>query len=286
MRDTERRSRELWVIGDIHGAYGKLRAMLLRSGLIDFDGSWAAGDAHLVFLGDYLDRGPKGVEVVRLIRRLEAQAVAHGGQVTALLGNHEVMFMAALLFRRSDPEDALGFREYWQSNGGQQRDVSMLDPGDLAWLEARPAMVLSGGWLLIHADSAMYLRMGSSVQAVNDHIHALLLGRDADAWGLFINAFADRFAFALGEGEKMARRMLRTFGGDHLAHGHTPVYILLDEHLHGPTLGAGAPIPYAEKLCVAMDSGMAYRDDAGFIARLDEGGIAEVISNPGTGQLY
>mgnify|MGYP003349132290 CR=1 FL=1 len=40
----------------------KLRAMLLRAGLIDFDGSWTAGDTHLVFLGDYVDRGPNGLE--------------------------------------------------------------------------------------------------------------------------------------------------------------------------------------------------------------------------------
>ncbi|MFK7600998.1 metallophosphoesterase [Deinococcus sp. SM5_A1] len=278
--------RELWVVGDVHGAYGKLRAMLLRAGLIDFDGGWTAGDAHLVFLGDYVDRGPKGIEVIRLIRSLEVQAAEFGGAVTALLGNHEVMFMAALLFRHSDPKDALGFHEYWQNNGGQERDLTLLDPGDLAWLKARPAVVRTDSWLLVHADSPMYLRLGESVGAVNDHVHALLLGRDADAWGAFLNAFADRFAFALGGGEKAARRMLKTFGGEHLAHGHTPVYVLIDEYLHGPTLGAGAPIPYAERLCVAMDSGMAYRDDAGFIARLDDGGIAEVISNPGGNQPY
>ncbi len=274
------------MVGDIHGAYSKLRAMLLRAGLIDFDGGWTAGDAHLVFLGDYMDRGPRGVEVIRLIRSLEVQAREHGGEVTALLGNHEVMFLAAILFRRSDPTDELGFREYWQSNGGQDRDLTLLDPGDLAWLEARPAMALVDSWLMVHADSTMYLRLGTTSEAVNSHIRNLLLGRDADAWGSFLNSFADRFAFALGGGEKAARRMLTAFGGHRLVHGHTPVYVLLDEYLHGPTLGAGAPIPYAERLCVAMDSGMAYRDEAGFIARLDDVGIAEVISNPGSGPAY
>ncbi|GGL69488.1 hypothetical protein GCM10010840_04470 [Deinococcus aerolatus] len=282
----ERRLRELWVIGDIHGSYGKLRSMLLRAGLIDFDGGWTAGDAQLVFLGDYVDRGPRGVEVIRLIRSLEVQATEVGGQVTALLGNHEVMFLATLMFRHTDPADTLGFRDYWLSNGGQDRDLALLDPGDLAWLEARPALALIGSWLMVHADSPMYLRLGETLEAVNAHVHTLMQGRDANAWGTFLNAFADRFAFALNNGEKVARRMLATFGGERLAHGHTPVYVLLDEYLHGPTLGAGAPIPYAGRLCVAMDSGMAYRDEAGFIARLDDGGIAEVISNPGSGPAY
>ncbi|UBV43508.1 metallophosphoesterase [Deinococcus taeanensis] len=278
--------RPLWVVGDIHGAYTKLRAMLLRAGLIDFDGAWTGGDAHLVFLGDYVDRGAQGLEVIRLVRQLEGQAHAAGGQVTALLGNHEVMFMAALVFQRQDPQDRLGFREYWLENGGQIRDADLLEPGDLGWLAARPAMVQVDGWLLIHADSQMYVRLGTSVDEVNSEVTRILSAPDADEWGLFLNWFTERYAFVLGEGERKARRTLEVFGGERIAHGHTPVYVLLDEHLHGPTLGAGAPIPYANRLCLALDSGMAYRDDAGFIARLDRQGLAEVVSFPSGGALY
>ena len=277
---------DLWVIGDVHGALDKLRAMLLRAGLIDFSGDWAARDAHLVFLGDYMDRGPDGVGVVRFVRKLEGQSAAAGGRVTALLGNHEVMLLAATRFRRTDPQDQLGFREYWLNNGGQERDAELLDPGDYGWLTERPALALAGNWLLMHADSRLYLRLGDTLDAVNAHVAALLASNDEDAWGEFTNAFADRFGFALPGGERLAAKMLDAFGGQRIVHGHTPVYVLLDEHLHGPTLGAGAPIPYAERLCVAMDSGMAYREDAGFIARLDDRGIAEVIRNPGSGTLF
>ena len=113
----------------------------------------------------------------------------------------------------------------------------------------------------------------------------MLFRSDADEWGLFLNWFTERLAFALAQGEAKARRTLQTFGGQRIVHGHTPVYVLLDETLHGPTLGAGAPVPYANRLCVAMDSGMAYREDAGFIARLNQHGIAEVVAFPG-GALY
>ena len=278
--------RPLWVIGDIHGAYDKLRAILLRAGLIDFDGSWTAGDAHVVFLGDYVDRGPNGVGVIRLIRSLEVQAQEVGGQVTALLGNHEVMFLAALVFRHSDPQDRYGYREYWLENGGQVRDADLLEPSDLAWLSERPAMAASHDWLLVHADSLMYLKLGSSVEGVNAAVLELMTNPDPDDWGAFLNTFTDRFAFVLGAGDEKARQMLSTFGGQRVAHGHTPVYVLLDEHLHGPTVGAGAPIPYAGRLCVAMDSGMAYREDAGFIARLNRHGIAEVVTFPSGGDFY
>ncbi|WP_119673033.1 metallophosphoesterase [Deinococcus sp. RM] len=273
--------RPLWVVGDIHGAYDKVRATLLRAGLIDFDGSWTAGDTHLVFLGDYLDRGSNGLEVIRLIRSLEVQAPEVGGQVTALLGNHEVMFLASLVFRHLDPHDRMGFREYWLENGGQPRDADLLEPSDLAWLSRRPAMAASHGCLLVHADSLMYLRLGGSVDEVNAEVGRLLAQPDPDEWGLFLNWFTERMAFALNGGEGKARRVLDTFGGERIVHGHTPVYVLLDEVLHGPTLGPGAPIPYANRLCVAMDSGMAYREDAGFIARLNAQGVAEVVAFPG-----
>lgn len=278
--------RELWVIGDIHGALDKLRAMLLRAGLIDFDGSWMASDAHLVFLGDYLDRGPSGVDVIRLIRSLEVQAQEVGGQVTALLGNHEVMFLAAWRFRRNDPTDQLGFQEYWTSNGGQDRDVDLLEPSDAAWLAERPAMTRVGNWLMIHADSMFYQKLGNTVQEVNERVQELMQSRDPDTWGTFLNVFTDRFAFSFGAGEQAAWNMLRTYGGDRIVHGHTPVYVLMDEHIHGPTVGPGAPLPYASKLCLGMDSGMAYRDDAGFIARLDSTGLAEVITFPSGAPQY
>jgi hypothetical protein len=277
---------DLWVVGDIHGAYDKVRAILLRAGLIDFDGAWTAGDAHLVFLGDYMDRGPDGLGVVRFVRNLEVQARLAGGEVTALLGNHEVMFLAAQRFRRTDPDDQYGFHDYWISNGGQPRDAARMEAGDHAWLSERPALARAGNWLLMHADTRMYTRFGGSIEDINAAIRALLQTNEPEAWGSFANAFADRFAFSLSGGEKAASQILRVLGGERLVHGHTPVYILLDENMHGPTLGPGAPIPYAGRLCVAMDSGMAYRDDAGFIARLDATGIAEVVTFPSGAPLH
>lgn len=268
----------LWVVGDIHGASDKLRRLLRQAGLLGEDDSWQGAQARLVFLGDYLDRGPQGLDVIRLIRRLEPQAHAAGGQITALLGNHEVMFLAALQFRASDPGDALGFRDYWLSNGGQETDAAGVQVGDLSWLRARPALAQEGGWLLMHADSPFYLRLGRSVEAVNRQVAALLCGGEARGWSHFMNSFADRLAFAFPGGEGAARDVLRALGGVRLAHGHTPVYALLDELLLDQEPGGALPLTYAGGLCVALDSGMAYRDEAGFIVRLDSTGVAETLT--------
>ncbi|AWN23941.1 metallophosphoesterase [Deinococcus irradiatisoli] len=267
---------QLWVVSDVHGALSKLKVLLLRAGLTDFDGSWRGGQAQLVFLGDYLDRGEDGAGVLRLVRTLQRQAALVGGRVDALLGNHEVMFLAALMFRLRDPKDEFGFYDYWLGNGGQPRDMALIEPGDLGWLADRPAMLRVGPWLLQHADSAMYLKLAGSIDEVNARMREKLTSSDPAVWQELVTAFAARFAFAGSDGGPLIRRVLTAFGGERIVHGHTPINLLLG------TLGEepGAPLPYAARLCVDVDSAMAYIPGAGFITRLDPQGIAEVVTYP------
>jgi serine/threonine protein phosphatase 1 len=68
-----------YVIGDVHGERALLARILSE---LPFVGP---GDA-LVFLGDYLDRGPDSRGVVELLRRLPEQTA---GEVVCLRGNHE-----------------------------------------------------------------------------------------------------------------------------------------------------------------------------------------------------
>lgn len=78
-------------IGDVHGAYDRLVAILTKAHVVDDRQRWAAGKAHLVQVGDVVDRGPDSRKALDLLRRLENEADRAGGQVHLLLGNHEVM---------------------------------------------------------------------------------------------------------------------------------------------------------------------------------------------------
>jgi hypothetical protein len=78
-------------IGDVHGAYPALVALLQETGLISAEGSWAGGSSHLVMLGDIVDRGPASRAALTLVMRLQSEAQRAGGQVHVVLGNHEVM---------------------------------------------------------------------------------------------------------------------------------------------------------------------------------------------------
>lgn len=81
----------LVAIGDVHGDFDDLCLILRRMGLVDPQNRWIGGSTTLVQTGDLIDRGPKGREVMDLFIALGAQASTAGGQVVALLGNHEVM---------------------------------------------------------------------------------------------------------------------------------------------------------------------------------------------------
>ena len=76
----------LYAVGDIHGEWEMLEALLARL-------PHAPGD-RFVFVGDYVDRGPDSRRVVdRLI------ALARERECVFLLGNHESMFLDFLGWR-------------------------------------------------------------------------------------------------------------------------------------------------------------------------------------------
>jgi serine/threonine protein phosphatase 1 len=69
-----------FAIGDIHGQLTELEKLLRKLPTLDAEDT-------LVFLGDYLDRGPKSAEVVELVRHGLARAVP--AKIVALCGSHE-----------------------------------------------------------------------------------------------------------------------------------------------------------------------------------------------------
>ncbi len=84
-------------IGDIHGAYDNFVALLKNAGLVDDKLRWIGGKTHLVQTGDVLDRGPDSRKCMDLLIKLEQQAEQVGGQVHALIGNHEAMNVLGFL---------------------------------------------------------------------------------------------------------------------------------------------------------------------------------------------
>jgi hypothetical protein len=82
---------DIFMVGDIHGAYPELVSILKHAELVDDTLDWVGGSAHFVSTGDLMDRGPSSRKVMDLLIKLQAQAKEAGGQVHVLLGNHEVL---------------------------------------------------------------------------------------------------------------------------------------------------------------------------------------------------
>lgn len=74
------------IIGDIHGHADELHALLSKLGYSNAGGSFRHPESRkVIFLGDFIDRGPKILEVLQT-----ARAMVDSGNALAILGNHEV----------------------------------------------------------------------------------------------------------------------------------------------------------------------------------------------------
>ena len=83
-------SKKIVAVGDLHGDMEKTLETLKMSGVIDDNNHWALGDNIFVQTGDILDRGPDDEYIHLFMKELAKQAKKNGGQVVALLGNHEI----------------------------------------------------------------------------------------------------------------------------------------------------------------------------------------------------
>lgn len=83
------------IIGDIHGQADKLEALLKTMGYRHTGGAYRHPSRTTIFVGDFIDRGPRQVDSCRLVRDM-----VDAGSAQAVMGNHE--FNAVAWFMR-DP---------------------------------------------------------------------------------------------------------------------------------------------------------------------------------------
>lgn len=84
------------LIGDIHGHADELEELLLKLGYKKSDGAYSHPNRTVLFVGDYIDRGPKIRKTLHIVK-----SMVDRGNAIALMGNHEYN---ALCFNFQDPE--------------------------------------------------------------------------------------------------------------------------------------------------------------------------------------
>ncbi|MBZ5497351.1 MAG: metallophosphoesterase [Acidobacteriia bacterium] len=142
-------------VGDVHGAYSQLVAILQHTGLIDGDRQWAGGSTTLVQTGDVIDRGTQSRACLDLLMELQRQAERAGGKVVPLLGNHEAMnvmgdlrYVTAEIFRTFATDQSEKVREQALQDyvkflsAHKDHSHAAVPPGDEAarrkWTDAHP----------------------------------------------------------------------------------------------------------------------------------------------------
>jgi serine/threonine protein phosphatase 1 len=138
-----------YAVGDIHGRFDLLELALREIA------RHANGEPHrVVFLGDYIDRGPDSRKVVE--RLMEMQ---RAGAAVCLKGNHEDLMVRAL----TEPGRAAFWR--WCDNGGLQTLRSYGAPEDIdardvvprehvRWMAGLPLTTSDGQRVYVHAGLA------------------------------------------------------------------------------------------------------------------------------------
>ena len=84
------------IIGDIHGQADKLHALLGKLGYRYRQGAYRHPSRTVIFVGDFIDRGPRQVESVMTARRM-----VDAGFAMAVMGNHEFNDLA---WHTEDPD--------------------------------------------------------------------------------------------------------------------------------------------------------------------------------------
>lgn len=155
-------SGKIIAIGDIHGHYKDLVALLARlKNETDFESD------TFIFLGDYVDGGPDTAKVIELLRSLQKK-YPHW---VFLKGNHEDMLLEAVRGRSITYGGDGGFDQWW-NQGGKATATSykhamfpdrtayetsimqvseVIPASDLDWMEGLPLYHETDNHIFVHA---------------------------------------------------------------------------------------------------------------------------------------
>lgn len=135
-------------IGDVHGMYEKLIKLMDK---IRFN----PDEDLLIFLGDYIDRGPDPGRCLQYIFALQQQ---YPDVVVCLMGNHEVMMSSYFVQKRGSYNNLIvDYAGSWLDNGGLET-LKQLDEMDadtkeelLQWVMNLPVKYQYQDYFFCHA---------------------------------------------------------------------------------------------------------------------------------------
>ena len=167
------------VVGDVHGQFDKLVGLLRHLGYRETSGAWRHQNRTAIFVGDLIDRGPKQLATIELVRAMVDAGAAH-----CVMGNHE---FNAITWVTPDPEHPGKYLRDHHKPGNREQHQAFLDVVEgtprqreiTDWFRTLPLWLDLPGLRVVHACwhqpsiDLLQKAMGSS-QRITDEM--ILLG--------------------------------------------------------------------------------------------------------------
>jgi hypothetical protein len=164
------------LIGDIHGHSETLIELLEKLGYRDIDGIYRHPTRQVIFLGDFIDRGPNQRDVIDIV-----QPMIDGGAALSVMGNHE---FNAIAYFTEDP-DAPGecLRTHSDKNKNQHKEFlgeyegTEDYPALIDWFRTLPLRLDLPGLRVVHAcwDDALMQDLADRYPSPNNNLNDALL---------------------------------------------------------------------------------------------------------------
>jgi hypothetical protein len=139
------------IIGDVHGQFDKLVALLAHLEYRETDGAWRHPSRSAIFVGDLIDRGPKQLATVDLVR-----GMVEAGSAQCIMGNHE---FNAIAWATPDPDHPGKFLRDHHKPGNREQHAAFLEEVECTprqkeitdWFKTLPLWSDLGGLRVVHA---------------------------------------------------------------------------------------------------------------------------------------
>ncbi len=128
-------------IGDVHGCYDELLALVAKIWLIPED--------HLYFVGDLINKWPKSLEVIEFVRNRR--------NTWSVIGNHEYFSFPDEKMLRDVDEGRIILSEWWKTwiHAQQEKSKPLEDilrkNGNIDWIKSLPRVIEWINFILVHA---------------------------------------------------------------------------------------------------------------------------------------
>jgi hypothetical protein len=187
------------VLGDIHGDYDLAISMLKIGKVISVDVNgiiqWIGGNSVVVQIGDQIDScrpnknkqcndpettindKPSDIKLLMLFTELHNMAIANGGAVISLLGNHEIM-------NSEGQVNYVSYENLKEANGITGR-IDMFKPGSKMGKFmgcTRQVAVIIGSNMFVHAGVIDLLINDLSIDVMNSHNDLELINIAVKMW--------------------------------------------------------------------------------------------------------